>query len=54
MKWIELETVLKIHNQVIESTGGTHGLRDKKILKAHFTHLWLLNYRSYHRYASNS
>ena len=22
MKWIELETVLKIHNQVIESTGG--------------------------------
>ena len=29
MKWIELETVLAIHNRVIESTGGSYGLRDE-------------------------
>ncbi len=29
MKWIDLETVLEIHNRVIESTGGSYGLRTK-------------------------
>lgn len=34
MKWIELETVLNIHNLIIESTGGSYGLRDKNILES--------------------
>ena len=34
MKWIELETVLEIHNRVIESTGGSYGLRDKNALES--------------------
>ena len=34
MKWIELETVLEIHNSVIESTGGSYGVRDKNILES--------------------
>lgn len=34
MKWIELETVLKIYEQVIKSTGGTYGVRDKGILES--------------------
>ncbi len=34
MKWVELETVIKIHNRVIESTGGSYGLRDKKFLES--------------------
>ncbi len=34
MRWIELETVLKIHNRVIDSTGGSYGLRDKNALES--------------------
>ena len=34
MKWIELETVLEIHNRVIESTGESYGLSDKNDLKS--------------------
>jgi len=29
MKWIELEAVLENHNSVIESTGGSYGVRIK-------------------------
>ena len=34
MRWIELETVLEIQNSVIESTGGSYGLRDKNALES--------------------
>ena len=34
MKWIELETVLEIHNSVIKSTGGSYGLRDENALES--------------------
>ncbi len=32
MKWIDLDTVLEIHCRVIESTGGSNGVRDKNAL----------------------
>ncbi len=34
MKWIELESVLEIYNSVIESTGGSYGVRDKNALES--------------------
>ncbi len=34
MKWIEFETVIEIYGQVIKSTGGTYGIRDKGILES--------------------
>ncbi|MEW5786027.1 MAG: Fic family protein [Bacillota bacterium] len=34
MKWITIETVLEIHDQVIKSTGGSYGLRDKNALES--------------------
>ena len=34
MKWIELETVLEIHNRIINYTGGSYGLRDKNALES--------------------
>jgi len=34
MKWIALEAVLEIHNSVIESTGGSYGLRDENALES--------------------
>jgi prophage maintenance system killer protein len=38
MKWIELETVLEIHNRVIKYTGGNYGLRDENALESALFH----------------
>ena len=34
MKWIDSDTVLEIHRRVIETTGGSYGVRNKNTLES--------------------
>jgi len=34
VKWLETDTVLKIYDKVIQSTGGNYGVRDKGLMES--------------------